>query len=673
MAQKAWTIKSVIIYSFGLIATILFGIMALTLINAQRLDNSLAQLSTKSYPAALQAILTLAQAKEAQTALTTFLVDKEPASLEHFEASLGTLETEIVRLQSLTTDNPSLIQAIETMEPDLEAIKELRTQFIALSGKIDGNMPAIRILLEELNPLQDQKNIVIKDIELLLNNPDEFEDEASYEEFRTLFYNFVNNYTQAMKEANQFFAYREPQALESYAVYTAGLQQMILDMEAMEDVISEDVLDLLSDYGNIAKSFNEKFQKAVNVHQSDRWRTDLFLLKTKLIPLIENINQTFSKIEAQLRMESNQSMASIKSTAQTAATVIATVGATAALMLLALGTNLVQKVCSPLKHMTQVVQNIADGAGDLSQRLPEIGQQEMKSLSAEMNRLIQRVQEMIVHTKDISAKVIYQTNHAVALINKVNDESIQAWIQVNANSSQSNAFFELTTQMTVDAQASARSLEAAISSNDDSIARLNTLSNQAIQFSTDMSGLHRQMDAFSEHIESLLSLTEVIRAISNQTNLLALNASIESARAGEAGRGFAVVADEVRTLSVKTDEAAVEIANSIEKTMGTNKTAQNAVLHSMQSSAEMLKQIQTTETAVTEVFQVINQSVSDSGNIVTLAKQQSQGIESTKTFQRSIENFVENTQHSISDIAAEMSTLVADIQKLENSIQGFKV
>ena len=47
--------------------------------------------------------------------------------------------------------------------------------------------------------------------------------------------------------------------------------------------------------------------------------------------------------------------------------------------------------------------------------------------------------------------------------------------------------------------------------------------------------------------------------------MLAFNASIEAARAGAAGRGFAIVASEVKNLSLRSDQAAVQIGTGIDK------------------------------------------------------------------------------------------------------------
>jgi methyl-accepting chemotaxis protein len=72
-------------------------------------------------------------------------------------------------------------------------------------------------------------------------------------------------------------------------------------------------------------------------------------------------------------------------------------------------------------------------------------------------------------------------------------------------------------------------------------------------------------ELLSSEIHDLRKITELITEIAGQTKLLAINAALQATHAGKAGAGFNVVAAEVKVLSVKTAEAAKEIAIKIDK------------------------------------------------------------------------------------------------------------
>ncbi|MDQ7037867.1 MAG: methyl-accepting chemotaxis protein [Aquificota bacterium] len=75
--------------------------------------------------------------------------------------------------------------------------------------------------------------------------------------------------------------------------------------------------------------------------------------------------------------------------------------------------------------------------------------------------------------------------------------------------------------------------------------------------------LKKNMENLGTRVESLTDIARKIMNIAELIEIIALNAYIEAARLGDQGRSFKVIADEVRRASVKTNELASEIVESI--------------------------------------------------------------------------------------------------------------
>ncbi|MBI41922.1 MAG: ATP-binding protein [Oceanospirillales bacterium] len=328
-------------------------------------------------------------------------------------------------------------------------------------------------------------------------------------------------------------------------------------------------------------------------------------------------------IEAEVaatRAEIDEAMAdALISTVLTAAVVI--------VVSLLIGAFVGRTVSQPLNRVSELMKDIADGDGDLRQRLPEDGTDELAELGRRFNHFVVKIQDTMREVGKTSEQLASAAEELSSVANETRQSVEEQGSETDQIASAINEMAATIQQIAGNASDAERAASDADRMAREGGATIVAAQGAVNQLSSEMLETARSIDALAEKSDEIQGVLDVIHAVTEQTNLLALNAAIEAARAGEHGRGFSVVADEVRQLAKRSAESADQIREMIDGFVAESRAAVKRMNNSRKSSDATVERInhatdalRTIENSVTQIHDQVTQ-------IATAAEQQSQVAE----------------------------------------------
>ncbi|MEZ9593370.1 methyl-accepting chemotaxis protein [Shewanella sp. 10N.261.52.F9] len=321
-----------------------------------------------------------------------------------------------------------------------------------------------------------------------------------------------------------------------------------------------------------------------------------------------------------------------------------------ALVILVIASFIVNHMFKPLQQLTNTIETLSRGDGDLTQRFNAQRQDEIGTLERHMNRFLASLQQMVKAISNDTEQLIKQIHESSDIAAKASDgvnaqhqdvdQIATAIHEMSATASEVASHAEMT------ANAAQVSTQACFEGND-----VISKNGESIELLSQQLGDASQVvSALEANVIEINKILSTIQAIAEQTNLLALNAAIEAARAGEQGRGFAVVADEVRVLSHRTQDSTEEIRAMI-ATLQQN--SQQAVA-SMASSTDIAGNSVEFANQAKQSLMRITDSITEISDMATQ-------IASAAEEQRAVSDDISRNTQGISDSSHQLSAQTQEV------------
>ncbi|WP_409422279.1 methyl-accepting chemotaxis protein [Pseudaeromonas sp. ZJS20] len=323
-------------------------------------------------------------------------------------------------------------------------------------------------------------------------------------------------------------------------------------------------------------------------------------------------------------------------------------------------------IVSSVRAVTEKIQDINRGGGDLVSRLPVVTRDELGQLATEFNRFLDQLQGLVRLLLGDASELEANTSNLRQVATQVDDISenqrvqlaslVTAFNQINQAVHDISQHAQLTSEQTHGAQTTANQGLQLLQQN---VALNAQLQESFLQAASRVAQL-------AEESEKITSVLDVIRGIAEQTNLLALNAAIEAARAGEQGRGFAVVADEVRTLASRTQRSTEDIQGMI----GSLKSGVQSAVQAMDKGSAQVESTVAMSDKMQQALAEIQQGVS---RVLDMNFQIASATEEQSTVMDEINRHVSELNSLTEEGAATSGTVLqtgGDLDELARQLAG---
>jgi methyl-accepting chemotaxis protein len=614
-----------ILAGFAIILIVLSITSGLTLFNLQGVRGNILEVVDERQPAALLSEALTSHLHDAAKTLGFYLLSKEERYAKEFDEKLSRVDATLSELKLLPSikDDSGTGELVAAIESDINRFRLLQKPLFEAAADNEKNFPGIAYANDQINPLNRQ--LLQFASQMIQSELNDFADEtgssrqqifAAISELRYVWSNIMTN-------IRAYLAFRNDVQITNINLYLEQADTLISKIAEYGDELTFEQQDALEQFRTGFDSFVQMNERMIALHGSDKWRTDIWLIKSQVAPIFSDIEAklvTLVDRQKQAIQETSDSLLSETDATNRFVVILLIIGIVVGALL---AWTISRLIATPLNRVAAVMDDIARGEGDLTRRLENTGNDEIGMLSNSFNHFTAKIQDLVrqtanatsrligsvaetsEYTGQISHKIYEQESSTEQVAAAVHEMSISIGeVASSANVARESA------QMADDEAASGRQVV------EQTAASIQSLSNEVESASNVIHKLHDD----STEIGKVL---DVIKTIADQTNLLALNAAIEAARAGEVGRGFAVVADEVRSLANRTQQSTGEIEAMVSRLQNGAKSAVEVMERGKNSAEENVTQINEAKRSLESISKAVSTINSMNTQIAAAVEQQS--------------------------------------------------